>query len=610
MAPLANPPSRRRLSPPSTAPSARCNNKFVSPSSPPQKRNSGNSWDPLSGCYEGVTLSNPSVRPATLSSTQKGEQVQHPAPPPKERPPDPMVANIPTRGQGPKGNRGLLPSLLDFLPGSDRNSTGSSSPPSQAKKGHGIKLPPFLHFLDPGMGTTSPSNSPPSPTTPAPPPSGPPNPPSAPPPPVITDQPSKPEATPAPLPPVTSGKLDDNATPPPAQTTSAQATTTTSDGGAVTVSPTVTRSASVIEDEHGASFPTGEVSSSVLPAASSSRTINTNTIKSAFVYVTTVAESTSHTEDVPGPTESSHIENSTAVEPLITSPATLTTYSVITAPGQVSSTPSSVAAIPTTISQSPNSPTTAGATSSNSRTSAVISGVVVCTAIVLIAGSLLVLYWARRRRRRQASFQNADKHTYPTSGAAAFSPLSDSEIPGPMREISAVRGTSRPFNTVSPTDDSILPRTMIPRTAQESSLLLSAATFGSNSSHHSPGHTPNASDTSIQSTHEIPSAAHPYWGPVLQQARETLVSGSSVGQGPTGTIVSSADPYSLDSAASPSSRPVVVVQRLAALDPFADSEPNPFDDPTVPTKYLTVRPGTRLSLASGRVSPNSMLVHE
>ena len=250
------------------------------------------------------------------------------------------------------------------------------------------------------------------------------------------------------------------------------------------------------------------------------------------------------------------------------------------------------------------------ALSSNSRTSAVISGGVVCAAIVLIAGSLLVVYLVRRRRRRQASFRNTDTHAYPTSGAAAFSPLSDSEIPGPMREKSALRGSLRPFNTVSPTDNSISPRTMIPRTAQESSLLLSAATFGSDSPHHSPGHSPNASDTSIQSTHEIPSAAHPYWGPVLQQARETLVSSSSVGQESTGTIVSSADPYSLDSTASPSSRPVIVSQGLAPLDPFADLEPNPFDDPTVPTKYLTFRPGTRLSLASGRVSPNSMLVHE
>ena len=243
------------------------------------------------------------------------------------------------------------------------------------------------------------------------------------------------------------------------------------------------------------------------------------------------------------------------------------------------------------------------ALSSNSRTSAVI---IVCAAIVLFAGSLLVLYLVRRRRRRQASFRNADTRTHPTSGAAAFSPLSDSEIPGPMREVSAVRGTLRPF---SPIDNSISPRAIIPRIAQESSLLLSAATFGSDSSHHSPRHTPNASDTSLQSTHEIPSAAHPYWGPVLQQARETLVS-SSVGQGSTGTIGSSPDPYSLDSAASPSSHPVILSQKLAALDPFADLEPNPFDDPTVPTKYLTVRPGTRSSLASGRVSPNSMLVHE
>lgn len=607
MAPLANPPSRRRLSPPSTAPSARCNNKFVSPSSPTQKRISGNSWDPLSGWDEGVTLSKFSGGPATLSSTQKGEQVQYPPPPPKERPPDSTVADIPTGGQGTKGNRGLLPSSLDFLPNNGRNSTGTANPPSPAKKGHGLKLPPFLHFLEPGMGKTNTSDSLPSPPTPPPPPSGPTNPPFAPPPPASTNQPSKPEATPAPLPPATPAKLDDNA-PPPAQTTS-----TTSDGGAVTVSPTVTRSTPVIEDKLVASFPTREVSSSVLPATSSSRTINTNTIKSAFVDVTTVVDSTSHTEDVPGPTESSHIENSTPVESLTASPTTFTTYSVVTTRGQVSSTPlivTSMAAFPTTISQSPNGPTTAGATSSNSTTSAVISGGVVCAAIVLLAGSLLVLYLIRRRRRRQASFRNADTHAYPTSGPAAFSPLSDSEIPGPMREVSAVRGTLSPFNTVSPTDNSISPRTIIPRTAQGSSLLLSAATFGSDSSHHSPRHTPNASDTSIQSTHEIPSATHPYWGPVLQQARETLVSGTSVGQEPTGTVVSSADPYSLDSAASPSSRPVIVSQRLAALDPFADLESNPFDDPTVPTKYLTVRPGVRLSLASGRVSPTTMLGHE
>ena len=220
-----------------------------------------------------------------MSSTQKGEQVQYPEPPPKERPPDPTVVDNPAGGQGTKENRGHLPSLLDFLPDNDRNSTGTANPPSQAKKGHGLKLPPFL---EPGMEKTSTSNSPPSPTTPAPPPLGPINPPFGPPPPADTDHPSKPEATLVPLPPAALAKPDDNA-PPPAQTT-----TTTSDGGAATVSPTVTSSTSIIE--HGASFPTGEVYSSVLPATSSSQTTNTKTIKGAFVYVTTAVDSTSYTK--------------------------------------------------------------------------------------------------------------------------------------------------------------------------------------------------------------------------------------------------------------------------------------------------------------------------
>ncbi|KIK02089.1 hypothetical protein K443DRAFT_539884 [Laccaria amethystina LaAM-08-1] len=292
MAPLASFPFRRRLSPPSTAPIARCNNTFVSLSSPPQKRNSGNSWDPLSGWDEGVILANPSGGPAILSSTQKGEQDQYPAPLPKERPPDPTVADIPTGGQGTKENRGLLPSL-GFLPDNDCNSTSTANPPSPAKKGHGLKLRPILHFLEPGKGKTSTPDSPPSPMTPVPPPPGPTNPPFGPPP-AAPDQPSKLEGTPAPLPPALLAKPDGN-TPPPAQTTSAQTTTTTSDGGAVIVSPTVTRS-SVTDGEPGASFPTGEASSSVLPATSSSRTRNTNTIKSAFVYVTTIVDSTSRTE--------------------------------------------------------------------------------------------------------------------------------------------------------------------------------------------------------------------------------------------------------------------------------------------------------------------------